>query len=358
MNDGMTPRVTRRRFLQTAAAGGAAFLAPPFAGGQPKKLEIVKGTFTTLVAYAPLFAAVDKGFFAKYGIENQISNVAITASLPLVARGDYDWGRSTNGPGYFNAINSGLAIVGVVDRLTYACSADNVLSVSTKAWETGVRAFEDLKGKTVAHNAPGTATEYWHTLNLRRTGLKATDMRIVYLNYPDMLAALSTGGADAGYLPEPLVTKGVLEGKIKPILHMHKVAPGDNIGMIFFGRKFIEKQNGDLAVRWVMAYLEGARFAQDRKNRDEVIQLVAKWTRVEERVLQTAYDGKLTWPQVNPNGHVDVEHMLRGQGEYFLKTGQVDKLPAPRQIYDPRFVNEALKVIGEVPFDRYQLCKA
>ncbi len=352
--------VTRRDFLKTTAA--TAVQAAALAGVGPafaqKKLDVVKGTFSPIVAYAPLYAAVDKGFFAKHGLDNQIQNVAITVSLPLVAKGDYDWGRSSNGPGYFNALNSGLAIVGTVDRLTYVCSADNMLVVSAKASEGGVRSFSDLKGKTVGLNGRGTATEYWHALLLKKYGMQKSDVREVLLGYPDLLAALSSGGADAGYMAEPLLTKGITEGKSKPIIPMHEVAPGDNIGMMFFGKKFIEKQGGDLATRWVMAWLEGARFAQDVKNRDEVIAIVARWTKAEPAILGKIYDGRITWPQVNPNGHVDVDRMLKGLGAFFLETKQIDKLPPAHEIYDPMFVNRALKEIGQVAFDKYQICKA
>ena len=86
---------------------------PPRVHAQSGKLDIVKGTLTPLVAYAHVYSAIEKGFFAKYGIQNQIDSVAIAASLPIVARGDYDWGRSSNGAGYFSALNSGLAIVGL-----------------------------------------------------------------------------------------------------------------------------------------------------------------------------------------------------------------------------------------------------
>src|SRR6185295_14716436 len=154
--------ITRRRVLQGAlAAAVAGSGAGRAAYGQTGKLDVVKGTLTPLLAYAHLYSAIDKGIFAKYGIENQIDSVDLIASLPIVARGNYDWGRSSNGPGYFNAINSGLAVVGVVDRLTYTCSSDNCLSVSTKHYEAGVRAFADLKGKVIGINAPGSATDYW-----------------------------------------------------------------------------------------------------------------------------------------------------------------------------------------------------
>lgn len=354
---GAAAGVTRRRILQGALATAAAAAVPTRgAFAQTGKLDVVKGTLTPLLAYAHVYSAIDKGFFAKYGIVNQIDSVDIIASLPIVARGSYDFGRSSNGPGYFNALNSGLAIVGVVDRLTYTCSSDNALSVSTRNYEAGVRSFADLKGKVIGINAPGSATDYWVSRALAENRMTRADVRVQAMGYPELLAALTAGSVDAGYLPEPLLTKGVLEGKVRILQPVVNVVPGDNIGMMFFGKAFVEKT--DLATRWLMGYLEGIRFAQSRENRDEVIRIVAKNMKVEPAVLEAIYDRRVTWPQVDPNGRVNADKMLAGQGQFFLQTRQVDKLPEPGRIFDPTLLNGALRQLGEVPFDRFQVCKA
>lgn len=348
---------TRRRILKAGLVAGVAGAGVTRTGvAQTGKLDIVKGTLTPLLAYAHLYSAIDKGIFAKYGIDNRIDSVDIIASLPIVARGSYDWGRSSNGPGYFNALNSGLGVIGVVDRLTYTCSSDNCLSVSTKNYDAGVRTFAHLKGKVIGINAPGSATDYWVGRALAENKMTRAEVRIVAMGYPELLAALTSGSIDAGYLPEPLLTKGVMEGKVKILQPVVNVVPGDNIGMMLFGKAFTEKT--DLATRWLMAYVEGIRFAQSRENRDEVIRIVAKYTRVEVPVLESIYDKRITWPQVDPNGRVDAEKMLAGQGQYFLQTKQVDRLPAAKRIFDPTLLNAALKQLGEVPFDKYQLCRA
>ncbi len=352
-------KINRRTALagMGALAAGSVLAPLPKVFAQTGALDVVKGTLTPLVAYAPVYSAIEQGFFAKYGIENQIDSVAITASLPIVARGDYDWGRSSNGPGYFNALNSGLAIRGVVDRLTYICSGDNGVVVSKANYDAGVRSFADLKGKVVGINAPGTATDYWVAKLLAEANLEKSDIRMVQLSYPDLLTAMSTGSADAGFLPEPLMTKGVIEDRIRIIRPIADVAPGDNIGVMFFGEKFIEKSDGDLARRWLMAYLEGIRFAQDPANKDAVLAVLARETRVEPEVLTQIYDNRVTWPQCEPNGRVDAQKMLDGPGQFFRDDKQIDTLPAAERIFDGTLLEAALKEVGEVSPDLL-LCKA
>jgi ABC-type nitrate/sulfonate/bicarbonate transport system substrate-binding protein len=255
-------------------------------------------------------------------------------------------------------LNSGLAIRGVVDRLTYICSGDNGLVVSKANYDAGMRGFADLKGKVVGINAPGTATDYWVSKLLAKNNMVKSDIRTVQLSYPDLLTALSTGSADAGFLPEPLMTKGVVEGRIKIVMPIVEIAQGDNIGVMFFGEKFIEKSGGDLAHRWLLGYLEGIRFAQDRANRDAVLSIMARQTRVEPEILARIYDGRVTWPQCDPNGRVDAAKMLSEQGKFFLADKQVDKLPTAKRVFDPSLLDAALKEVGEVPQAGHLLCMA
>lgn len=319
-------------------------------------MTIVKGTLVPIVSYSFLYLAEKKGFFKKYCIENKIDRVGLTVSFPLVAAGKYDWGRSSNGPGLYNAINEGLEIVGVVDRLTYKCSGDNALVISPKAAEEGVRNFKDLKGRTIAIFARGSLSEFWLAKLLEKNGMTEKDIKLVFLGWPEMASALSTGHIDGAFITEPLLTKSLMQRKAVMLVDMGREYSGMNIGMMMFGKHFLEKENGNLAVRWIAAYLEGVRYAQDPANRNEVIEATAKATDVEPEVVTKIYDNKITWPQVDPNGYVDVDNILRNEGSFFLKAGAVKKLPEPAKVFDPTYLERALKIVGKVPYEKYQLC--
>jgi ABC-type nitrate/sulfonate/bicarbonate transport system substrate-binding protein len=182
------------------------------------------------------------------------------------------------------------------------------------------------------------------------------DIKLVFLSWPNMTSALTTGHIDAAFQTQPLLTKMILQGTAIPLVDMGREYSGMNIGMIMFGRHFLERENGDLAVRWIAAYLEGVRYAQDPANRAEVIDSFAKDTDVEKEVVAKAYEDKILWPQVDPNGYVDAERILKNEGNFFLKTGAVSKLPDAKKIFDPTYLERALKIVGKVPPEKYQLC--
>lgn len=321
-----------------------------------RELDLVRGTYSPIAAYAPLFVAQEEGFFEKWGIKNEMDQVGINEALVLVANGDYDWGRSENSPGWFNALNSGLDLYGVVDRLTYTCSADNSLSISKVVYDQGVDTFEELKGRTIGVIAPGTQAEYWLAQLLDKHGMTQDDVNIVYLSYADQLAALGDGTIDAAFMLEPLLSQGVADGTIVPIMSMIEVTPQANIGSMFFGGHFIERDGGDVAVRWVAAWLEAARFAQDPANRDKVMAAVQKWTEMTPEAIARIYDGIYSWPQVNPNGYIDADNVLATQGQFMLDGGFIDALPPKERIFRPDVVERALELVGEVDASAVQLC--
>lgn len=345
-----------------AATAASTDAAAPSESGD---LDLVKGTYSPIAAYAPLFVAIEEGFFEKYGIENQMDQVRINEALPLVANGDYDWGRSENSPGWFNAINSGLDVYGVVDRLTYECSADNALVVSSALAEEGATSFPDLEGKRIGIIAPGTQADYWLAQLLQDNDMTEADVEVVNLGYADQLAGLATGSLDAAFMLEPLLTQGVDDGSIVPIQSMLAVTPGANIGSMFFGGQFIERDDGDVAARWLAAWLEAARFAQDEANRDATLAAVQKWTEMDQSAVETIYNGTTaeqvpdttsTWPQVNPNGRIPVDEILATQGQFMVDGGYIDELPPSEQVFNPEPLEAALEIVGEVDAEASQLC--
>lgn len=344
--------------LSSCGGGDAAEESPGGEAGaeQSDAPDVVNGTYSAIAAYAPLFVAMEEGFFAKHGIDNQMDEVRINEALPLVASGEYDWGRSENGPGWFNALNSGLNLYGVVDRLTYTCSADNSLVVTKELHDSGVDTFEELSGKSIGIIAPGTQADYWLAQLLEEHDMVLEDVKVVNLNYPDQLAAMSAGNLDAAFMLEPLLTEGIRNESIVPITSMLDVTPGANIGTMFFGGDFIDREDGDVAVRWLAGWLEGARFAQDAENRDATLEAVQKWTDMEMGTLEAIYDGEATWPQVNVNGFVDASNVLETQAQFMLDNDYIDALPEEERVFRGDLVEQALEIVGEVDNEASQLC--
>jgi NitT/TauT family transport system substrate-binding protein len=315
----------------------------------PKELTTVKTTYMPILALAPLFAGEEAGIFTKNGIKNEYKNVNLYDALPVIAQGREDVGIIAPSAAFFNAINQGQKVVGVADRLTYDCSADNKLVVSKKLYDSGVKTFADLKGKTLAILGPGTATQYWNDLLEAKNGMKDSDFKsIKNLAYPDTLTALQTGGVDAGYLAEPLLSQAIEKGIAMPIEAMYNVVPGDDVGFMIYSQKFAQ---GDTktAQAWMDAWLESVRYYLDPANKDAVLAAVSKWTEIPVKSLAKIY-GTDSWPYMTPNGEVNLDGPKKVIS-WLSDNKLIEKVPPESTWYDATFVKNAVAKLGSVDAD-------
>jgi len=69
-----------------------------------------------------------------------------------------------------------------------------------------IKRITDLKGKTIAINAPGNTLYLLVAAVLSEHGVAPSSVHFVYYNFPLMIGALKAGKVDAAFLPEPFAT--------------------------------------------------------------------------------------------------------------------------------------------------------
>jgi NitT/TauT family transport system substrate-binding protein len=74
------------------------------------------------------------------------------------------------------------------------------------AKDPSIRSLKDLKGKTVALNALGSAHQLYITLEMRRAGLDPNSVKFVQIPLPNIPAAIDKGQVDAGQALDPVLT--------------------------------------------------------------------------------------------------------------------------------------------------------
>lgn len=359
-----TSRTTRTRhplrWSLAVVAAAAALLASACgagsaAGGGDSASPTVRVTYLPILSGAALFVAQDKGYFGQYGIKNVYSKTANPYNqIAGLSQGGMDVLLKGSAVAWFNAINSGLKVRDVVDRLSYDCSSDEPFLVSEKAWNSGVRTLADLKGKVVSNFAKGSAADFFLDQALSAHGLSPSMFKQeVGLSYPNAETALQTGAITAGFVANPQGAEMVKDGKAHVLMDPYSVVPssGYSAGQFAMSQSFLGAAGGRTAVDWVAAYLKGVRYLEDPKNKADVISILAKWTGVSKAVLTAEY-GTDQWIWINPNGQVDERTVLDTYGKYATATHQLNKLPAPNAMYDGSVVRQALKMVGTVPATR------
>lgn len=318
-----------------------ALAAPGRVLGQPP-LTKIRVVHVPVLIFAPLYVAMERGYFARQGIEVElITTPGGVSSFAVLAGGRAEVVVGGLGAALFNAAARELdfKVVGPVHMERPPVSTP--LVISKKAWDSGeIRSVRDLRGKRVSTNVLGSATEFWVQAALLKGGLTIDDVQLVAVNFPEVPAALANGAIAAGLLGEPLATLAEEQGQIVRLAE--DFVNGVQVTALYYGGEFMRMQP-KLAVGFMVAWLQASRdLFGDGYRRDDVAVIVEKYTRVPAPIVKKARS-----PFHEPNGQMNFNDFKRLQ-EFFRRRGYLTyvKPLEPKQYIDTSYVREALKILG------------
>jgi NitT/TauT family transport system substrate-binding protein len=175
-------------------------------------------------------------------------------------------------------------------------------------------------------------------------GLELSDVEIVSVPFPDMLAALSNGAIDVAMEVEPFITAGTGQGILVELVPAADAYPGQEIAVLVYSRRFAEERT-EVARRWMVANLRGARDLNDAmytgRDRDDIVRILARYSGLDAERLPPRAALRAT----NPYGYVNTATMLTDL-EWFTARGAVPQQPSAAALFDNSFVDYALSVLG------------
>jgi NitT/TauT family transport system substrate-binding protein len=180
--------------LVAALAAGA--LAVP-ASAQDTKVAIAISGWT---GFAPLTLAKEAGLFKKHGLDVSIKKIPQKDRHLAIASGDVQCAATTVETWIvWNA--NGVATTQIF-QLDKSYGADGMVV------KPGIAKIADLKGKTVAASAPGTAPYFTLAWMLKKNGLSVKDVKVVNLEPQAAASAFVAGNTDldAGMTYEPYLS--------------------------------------------------------------------------------------------------------------------------------------------------------
>lgn len=250
------------------------FIAPgAHAQPSPKKVRI--GVSETHVGYLPLQVAYHKGFYKDEGIELEIvlipTNVINTAALT----GQIDINGAVTG-------TVGSAVQGSPMRLLIVTIGKPLLFLVSRK---EIKDPRDLKGKKIAGSSPGGTATVLAKQALKHYGLDPErDAAVLPMggSTSSRFAALETGVVDATILPVPAVIFARDKG-YNELAFLGDIAQFPQNGFGATEKKI--RENPDEVYKMVRASLRGLLFLADTKNRDEVVQIIIKQHKVNDRKL-------------------------------------------------------------------------
>jgi len=176
--------------VATVLAGSAAL-------AQPTKVAIGISGWT---GFAPLTLAKEAGLFQKHGLDVTIKKIPQKDRHLAIASGDIQCAATTVETWIvWNA--NGVATTQIF-QLDKSFGADGMVV------KPGITKISDLKGKTVAASAPGTAPYFTLAWMLKKNGLSPKDVTVVNLEPQPAANAMiaGTSGVDAAMTYEPYLS--------------------------------------------------------------------------------------------------------------------------------------------------------
>src|SRR5512133_2669695 len=177
-----------------AAALVACFAGAP-ALAQGTKVAIGTSGWT---GFAPLTLAKEAGIFAKNGLDVTIKKIPQASRHLAIASGDIQCAATTVETWIvWNA--NGVAT-------TQLFQLDKSYGADGMAVRNDVAAIKDVKGKTVAASAPGTAPYFTLAWMLKKNGLTVKDVTVVNMEPGPAAQAFLAGQNDAAMTYEPYLS--------------------------------------------------------------------------------------------------------------------------------------------------------
>lgn len=298
---------------------------------------------------AGFYVAIDRGYFKEQGITNEL-NVFKTATdqIAPLATGDLDIGTGAITAGLFNAVERGIPLV-LAAGTGYLLKGSNFGSymVRKDVWDSGaIRTPADLKGKVYAKTAVVGSLSDIHAERLLQLGkVSWDDVRTETLGFPEMAAAFAGKKIDFAYVTEPYVTDLVEKGLAVRLMAAGDLVPGQ-MGAWMFSPQF-GKDRSDVANRWTMAMLKGARdytdaFFKNKGDRQAIASILAKFTSVTDPAVHL----KATPSYVTPNGYVS-RQSVKEQVDFYTAKGWIKQKIDLDAVISNKFVDNALGVLGK-----------
>jgi ABC-type nitrate/sulfonate/bicarbonate transport system substrate-binding protein len=293
------------------------------AGADNVKLSIsnVEGSF--------LFGAVAerKGFFTQENLNAELIRIGGNIMVPALANGDIDY-----------TLMFGSVVRATLSGFPFKVVASFVdAPTGALVGKAGVTP-QNLKGKTIAVSSFGAGAHVTAVLTVQHLNINPNEVKFVAAGGDsNRLATLQNGLVDAALL-NPGATARAEKMGFRVIAKSYDLFTFPYAGLGTTHKKLAEKPAE--VKRVLKALIKGSRFMRERENRDEVIQILSQWARIDRQSAADYYDA--TWRSSSVDGSIP-EKGLRLVIDDAKSALKIDREIPYSEVADFSLVKEAQK---------------
>jgi NitT/TauT family transport system substrate-binding protein len=302
-----------------------------------------------IVADAPFYIAIEKGYFAaeKLDVTLERFTSAAQATAPLSTNQIQVIGGGVGAALYNAAARDWPVRIAMARTRDWPGYSSDTLILRNDL-KASVTSAKELKGKMVAINAPASVLHFMLGRFMETDGLSIADVQTINMAWPNMGPALETKAIDGGMVVEPFAAQYAQKNIAFPFRRaadfMKK--PPLEVSVMLYSKTWMDKQP-DQAKAFSVAYLKGVRDYFDAMKggpkRSEVVEICAKYTSLKDKAM---YD-KIQWSYMDPNAEISFDG-LRDQQDWYAKQGFVSQKASIENMVDRRFLDYALGKLGRV----------
>jgi NitT/TauT family transport system substrate-binding protein len=331
------------RMHALVAGAKAVALAALVATGPAWAQEKVKVGAYASVSDAPLYIAMEKGYFKEQGLDVEMTKIDSGAALTtLLSSGDLDASGGSPGAGVYNAVRQGLQFKIVADKGSTLPGHGYFAFVVRKDLADQIKTAADLRGRTMAvtGHKVGASSEVTIGKLLASAGVKESEVKLMNMTFGDIAAALGTKRIEVGVLIEPLVTQVEAQGIAVVWKRADTVYPNQQYGALMYGPGIIKRP--EVAHKFMVAYLKAARFYNDalsgKASRDELVQILSKHTSVKNPEMYKT----MKFPGIHPDGKLNTAGMAEDV-KWWTANGRMKEEVKLSEIVDASYAEKAKK---------------
>ncbi|MGK3126883.1 ABC transporter substrate-binding protein [Candidatus Pantoea formicae] len=278
--------------------------------------------------FAPLTLADKAGIFKKHGLDVDVKMIPQSSRHLAVASGTIQCAATTVET-YISWNAAGVPIKQIV-QLDKSYGADGL------ATRSDITSIKDLKGKTVAVDAPGTSPYFLLAWMLDKNGMTMKDVRLATMAPQAAAQSFAAGQNEAAVTYEPYLSVIRNQPKAGKILATTLDYPMvmDTLGCT---PTFL-KAHPDAAKALVASYYDALEMIKQQPDKSNEIMGAAVKSTGKEFAESASF---LRWqgPEENKkffNG--EIETFSEEAGKLLLRAGVIKKMPDVKSLYDASFV--------------------
>ncbi len=247
--------------------------------------ELTVATVGDTAVFGPIYYALEKDIWAKYGLK--VKRVSLDAGASVAALISGDAHIVLAGP---NIVDSALKTDKVRVIGTYG-------QIALSLYAKNINKLEEVKGKTIGATSPGGAIDYVARTMIRAIGMQqGKDVKVLYTGSNQAnLAAISEGKIEAGVISPPTTIQAEQMG-LKNVANLNEVKGVLGLyGVMGVNQPYAEK-NPQAIENFMKAYAEASKLMRTDKEASKAA--IEKYTKsTDEKTLDVSYEAyKNLWP--------------------------------------------------------------